>query len=130
MWPGEGNCRSGDSCAQRRHVGSQVGVVRHLVGSVSLPPSQVSGNAEEKTCSGEQNDQGDDQRFFTHAVKPPRLNSFRQKYLAALEPARSMHTEHAAGSFLGQIINGTPKARLIEVVLMKADDKQIGTFVF
>jgi hypothetical protein len=36
-----------------------------------------------------------------------------------------MHTEHAAGSFLGEIINRTPKTGQIEVVLMKANNKQI-----
>jgi hypothetical protein len=51
------------------------------------------------------------------------------KYLAALG-RRSVHTEHAAGSFLGEIINRTPKTRQIEVVLMKANNKQIGTFIF
>src|ERR1700727_2261290 len=41
-----------------------------------------------------------------------------------------MHTEHAAGSFLGEIINRTPKTGQIEVVLMKANNKQIGEFPF
>ena len=31
-----------------------------------------------------------------------------------------MHTDHAAGSFLGEVINRTPKTGQIEVVLMKA----------
>jgi hypothetical protein len=39
-----------------------------------------------------------------------------------------MHAEHAAGSFLGEIINRTPKAGQIKIVLMKANNKQIGTF--
>ena len=51
------------------------GVIGYLIGSVSLPPSQVSGDTEEKTRSSEQNDQRYDQRFFTHAVKPPRAKS-------------------------------------------------------
>jgi hypothetical protein len=37
--------------------------------------------------------------------------------------------EYAAGSVLCEVINGTPKARQIEVVLMKADNKQIGTLI-
>jgi hypothetical protein len=41
-----------------------------------------------------------------------------------------MHTEHTAGSFLGEIINRTPKAGQIEIVLMKANNKQIGMFLF
>ena len=41
-----------------------------------------------------------------------------------------MHTDHAAGSFLGEVINRTPKTGQIEVVLMKANNKQIGTFIF
>jgi len=56
--------RSGDSRAQRRHVRSQIGVIRHLIGSASLPPRQVSGNAEKKARSSEQDDQRYDQRFL------------------------------------------------------------------
>ena len=40
-----------------------------------------------------------------------------------------MDAEYAAGSVLGEVINGTPKTRQIEVVLMKANNKQIGTFI-
>ena len=40
-----------------------------------------------------------------------------------------MHPEHAAGSLLGEVINGTPKAGRIEAVLMKANHKKIGTFI-
>jgi hypothetical protein len=40
-----------------------------------------------------------------------------------------MHAEHAAGSVLCEIINGTPKAGQIEVVLMKANNKQIRAFL-
>jgi hypothetical protein len=40
-----------------------------------------------------------------------------------------VHPEHAAGSLLGEIINGTPKTGQIEVVLMKANDKKIGTLI-
>ena len=41
-----------------------------------------------------------------------------------------MHAEDATGSVLCEIINGTPKAGQIEVVLMKANNKQIGVFLF
>jgi hypothetical protein len=33
-----------------------------------------------------------------------------------------MHAEHAAGSFLCEIINGTPKTGKIKIVLMKANN--------
>ena len=41
-----------------------------------------------------------------------------------------MHTKHAAGSFLGEVINGTPKTGQIEVVLMKTNNKQVGMSIF
>src|ERR1700761_5378153 len=40
-----------------------------------------------------------------------------------------MHTKHTTWSFLGKVIDRTPKPGQIEAVLMKANHKQIGAFL-